>query len=200
MGTSNKPPKLLRMEDYPSWADKFEIYVKAVNYDAWEAVEMEHIIPRNENGTTHRLSQIPEAEKARFLSEKKMMNLFQQSIKSEIFQLLQHNGSCHSIWEALLNKDRGNPDMRKSKIGLLEKEFDIFSMVKGVSMAQMIEIYCHLVNEMKHLGIDKQEYECIDKLDDSLYEERETFIIILQSNPINYARLTLARFIEKLKA
>ncbi|XP_076943092.1 uncharacterized protein LOC143613202 [Bidens hawaiensis] len=171
MGTSNKPPKLLRMEDYPSWADKFETYVQTINYDAWEAVEMEYIIPRNENVTTHRLSQIPKAEKPRFLGEKNMMNLFQQAIKSEIFQLLQHNGSCHSIWEALLNNDRGNPNMRKSKIGLFKKEFDIFVMVKGESMAQLIERYCHLVNEMKRLGIGKQEYEHFHKLANSLSDE-----------------------------
>ncbi|XP_076959129.1 uncharacterized protein LOC143635122 [Bidens hawaiensis] len=139
MGTSNKPPKLLRMEDYPSWADK--------------------------------LSQIAEGNKDQFLREKKMLNLFQQAIKTENFQLLQHNGSCYSIWQALLNKDRGNPDMRKSKMALLKKEFDIFTQVKGETFAQLVERYCHLVNEMKRLGIDKPDYEYIDKLADALPEE-----------------------------
>ncbi|XP_076918548.1 uncharacterized protein LOC143579016 [Bidens hawaiensis] len=188
------------MEDYPSWVDKFESYVQAVNYDTWEAIEVEYIISRNENGTSHRLSQILEADKARFIREKKMMNLFQQSIKSKIFQRLQNNGSCHLIWEALLNKDRGNPDMRKSNMTLLKKEFDIFTMVKGESVAQLINRYCHLVNEMKRLGIDKEEYVYIDKLADSLSDDGETFVMIQQSNLINYARLTLARFIKKLEA
>ncbi|XP_076938822.1 uncharacterized protein LOC143607163 [Bidens hawaiensis] len=184
IGTSTKPPKILRMEDYPSW----------------EAVEVEYIIPRHENGTSHRLSPNPEADIVRFLREKKMINLFQQSIKSEIFQLLQHNGPCHSIWEALLIKDRGNLDMRKSKMGLLKKEFDIFTMVTGESMPQLIERYCNLVNEMKRLGIDKKEYEYIEKLDYSLSDNWNTFIMIQQPNPIKYARLTLARFIENLGA
>ncbi|XP_076913672.1 uncharacterized protein LOC143572373 [Bidens hawaiensis] len=178
MGTSMKLPKLLRMEDYPSWADKFETYVQVVNYNAWEAVEVEYIIPHNKNGTNYRLSQIPEGDKAIFLREKKMMNLFQQAIKFEIFQMLQHIGSCHSIWEALLNKDKGNLDMKMSKIALLKKEFDIFTMFKDETMAQLIKRYCHLLYEMKRLGIDKQEYEYIDKLVDSLSDEWETFIMI----------------------
>ncbi|XP_076950830.1 uncharacterized protein LOC143623924 [Bidens hawaiensis] len=179
MGTANKPPKLLRREDYPLWADKFETYVQALNYETWTAVEEEKVL---------------------FLKEKKMLNLFQQAIKSEIFQLLQHNGSCYSIWHTLVNKDRGNPDMRKSKIALLKKEFDIFTQVKGESFAQLIERYCYLVNEMKRLKIDKPVYEYIDKLADALPEEWGTFIMIQQSNPITYARLNLASFIEKLEA
>ncbi|XP_076888415.1 uncharacterized protein LOC143538840 [Bidens hawaiensis] len=200
MGTSNKPPKLLRMEDYPSWADKFETYVQALNYETWTAVEEEYIIPNNENGENYRLSQIADAEKDLFLREKKMLNLFQQAIKAEIFQLLQHNGLCYSIWHALLHKDRENPDMRKSKIALLKKEFDIFAQVKGETFAQLVERYCYLVNEMKRLNIDKPEYEYIDKLADALPEEWGTFIMIQQSNPIAYAHLDLANFIEKLEA
>ncbi|XP_076933717.1 uncharacterized protein LOC143599703 [Bidens hawaiensis] len=200
MGTSNKPPKLLRMEDYPSWADKFETYVQALNYETWNAVEEEYIIPKNENGDNYRLSQIEEHDKPMFLKEKKMLNLFQQAIKAEIFQLLQHNGTCYSIWQALLNKDRGNLDMRKSKMALLKKEFEIFTQVKGESVAQLIELYCHLVNEMKRLCIDKPDYEYIDKLADALPEEWGTLIMIQQSNPVAYDRLNLARFIEKLEA
>ncbi|XP_076888171.1 uncharacterized protein LOC143538500 [Bidens hawaiensis] len=200
MRTSNKPPKLLRIEDYPSWADKFETYVQALNYDTWNAVEEEYIIPKKENGKNYILSQIVDADKDSFLKEKKILNLFQQSIKAEIFQLLQHNGSCYSIWQALLNKDRGNPDMRKSKIALLKKEFDIFTQVKGESFSKLIKRYCYLVNEMKRLKIDKPEYEYIDKLANALPEEWGTFILIQQSNPIAYARLILASFIEKLEA
>ena len=53
---------------------------------------------------------------------------------------------------------------------------------------------------MKRLNIQKQDYEYIDKLVDALPSEWETYIMIQQSNPIQYARLTLASFIEKLEA
>ncbi|XP_076954201.1 uncharacterized protein LOC143628511 [Bidens hawaiensis] len=178
MGTSKKPTKLLCMEDYPSWVDKFETYVQALNYETWTAAEEEYIIPKNENGENYWLSQIAEGDKALFLKEKKMLNFFKQAIKAEIFQLLQHNGSCYSIWQALLNKDRGNPDMRKSKMALLKKEFDIFTQVNGESFTQLIERYCHLVNQMKRLKIDKPNYEYIDKLADALPEEWGTFIMV----------------------
>ncbi|XP_076953887.1 uncharacterized protein LOC143628102 [Bidens hawaiensis] len=186
MGTSNKPPNLLRMEDYPSWADKFETYVQALYYETWTAIEEEYVIPKNENGSNYRLSQIVEGDKSMFLREKKMLNLFQQAIKAENFQLLQHNGSCYSIWHALLNKDRGNHDMRKSKMTLLKKEFDIFTQVNGETFAQLVVRYCHLVNEMKRLGIDKPDYEYVDKLADALPEELGLFIMIQQSNLVVY--------------
>lgn len=128
-----------------------------------------------------------------------MLNLYQQAINADIFQLLQHNGYCYSIWQALLNKDMGNQHVRKSKMALLNKEFDIFTMVKG-EFAQLIERHFHLVNEMKRLGIDKQEFEYIDKLAYALPDEWETLIMIQQSNPFAYARITLESFIEKLEA
>ncbi|XP_076949766.1 uncharacterized protein LOC143622533 [Bidens hawaiensis] len=139
MGTSNKLPKLLQMEDYPSWADKFKTYIQALNYETWTTVKEEYIIPKNENGSNYRLSMIS---------------------------------------EALLTKDRGNPDIRKSNMALLKKEFDIFTQVKGETFAQLVERYCHLVNEMKRLGTDKPDYEYIDKLADALPEEWGTFIMI----------------------
>ena len=73
-------------------------------------------------------------------------------------------------------------------------------MIKGESFSQLIESFCHLVNNMKRLNIQKQDYEYIDKLADALPSEWETYIMIQQSNPIQYARLTLASFIEKLEA
>lgn len=51
---------------------------------------------------------------------------------------------------------------------------------------------------MKHLGIGKLNYECIDKLADAFPEEWETFIMIQQANPVAYAWLKMDRFIEKL--
>lgn len=115
MGTFNKPQKLFKMEDNPSWADKFEIHVQATNYDTLLAVEEECIIQKNDNSTNYRLSQIQD-DKATLLSEKKMLNIFQQMIKAEIFKFCQHNESCYSIWKSLLNKDTCNPDKRKLKM------------------------------------------------------------------------------------
>lgn len=53
MGTSNKPPKLLKKEDCPSWGDKFETYVQAMNYDTWMLLKIKYIIQKNENGTNY---------------------------------------------------------------------------------------------------------------------------------------------------
>lgn len=88
MRASNKPPKLLKLKDYPSLDDKFETHVQAGSYDTWIAVEEEYILHINENGTSYRLSQIREADKAIFLREKKLLNMFQQAIKAKNFQLL----------------------------------------------------------------------------------------------------------------
>lgn len=59
MGTVNKPPKLL-------WMEKFQ------NGRTWLAMEKEYIIPRNENGTKYRLSQVVEDENHCVLERKRV--------------------------------------------------------------------------------------------------------------------------------
>ena len=48
LGTVNKPPKLLAMEEYPTWKDRFSNYVFG-DASLWIAVEEEYEIPVDEN-------------------------------------------------------------------------------------------------------------------------------------------------------
>ena len=49
LGTTNKPPKLLAIDEYPTWKDRFFNY--EIGYDAslWITVEEEYEIPLDEN-------------------------------------------------------------------------------------------------------------------------------------------------------
>ena len=49
LGTTNKPPKLLAMDEYPTWKDRFFNYVIGYDVSLWIAVEEEYEIPIDEN-------------------------------------------------------------------------------------------------------------------------------------------------------
>ena len=47
LGTANKPPKLLSMEDYPMWKDRFYNYILGLDASLWIAIEEEYRVPND---------------------------------------------------------------------------------------------------------------------------------------------------------
>ncbi|MFS7952592.1 putative transcription factor interactor and regulator CCHC(Zn) family [Helianthus anomalus] len=180
MGTMQKPPKLMNIEEYSGWEERFENWVQANYLDAWECVEQRYIRPTNDDGENVAIKDLSDGQKKKYKSEKMKMSILQQAIKEEILILLQHNGSAHSIWKALRAKFVGSKDMIKNKKSLLKKEFDLFRGLKTENTKQTIERYCNLVMNMKRLDIKKDKEERIEKLADALPQDIwGTYLMIL---------------------
>ncbi|KAF5796485.1 hypothetical protein HanXRQr2_Chr08g0352031 [Helianthus annuus] len=200
LGTMRKPPKLLNIEDYSGWQDRFRTWVQANHLECWLKVETKFVVPMNDAGLSKTLNTLTPAEQENFKAEKKMVSILQQAIKEDILVLLQHQGDSQSIWNALKIKFLGSVAIIKSKKALLKKEFDIFTAISGESTKELIERYYHLVVEMKRLNIDKTDEEWVDKLADALpQEEWGTFLLVLKNN-LEYVGFNLSTFIERLEA
>ena len=176
MGTLQKPPKLLNIEDYSGWQGRFRTWVQAHHFICWLKIESRYVAPLGENGYLKPVGSLQPLEIEQFQYEKKMVNILQQAIKEEIMMLLQHDGTAYSIWEALKIKFLGSTSMVKSKVALLKKEFEIFTHISGETTKDLIDRYCHLVLQMKRLNIEKTNEEWVDKLADALpHDEWGTF-------------------------
>ncbi|KAM0035512.1 hypothetical protein Hdeb2414_s0015g00447271 [Helianthus debilis subsp. tardiflorus] len=163
-------------------------------------IESKYVPPKNGSGIEKMISSLTPIEQDDFKAEKKMMSILQQAIKEDILVLLQHQGDSHSIWNSLKVKFLGSVSMIKSKTALMKKEFDIFTGIKGEATKQLIERYCHLVVEMKRLGITKTDEEWVDKLADALpYDEWGTYLLVLKNN-LEYVGFNLSTFIEKIES
>ncbi|KAJ0669060.1 hypothetical protein HanPI659440_Chr17g0696761 [Helianthus annuus] len=167
-GTHQKPPKLMYIEDFKGWQSRFENWVQAYKFDAWCSLDVDYVKPKNERGIEKAFSDFSDGEKLKYTSEKMMISLLQQSVKEDIFVLLQHNNTARSICLALINKFKGSADMIKNKQDLLKKSFDMFVAFEGESTKTTIDRYCHLVLEMGRLEIKKDDDEWVDKLADAL--------------------------------
>ena len=102
LGTANKPPKLLAMDEYPTWKDRFFNYV--IGYDAslWIAVEEEYKIPMDENNVRIRtISKMSKVQRDLFEREKKMFNQLLQGIDNEIQHQFKQFKTTKSLWYAL---------------------------------------------------------------------------------------------------
>ncbi|KAJ0851038.1 putative transcription factor interactor and regulator CCHC(Zn) family [Helianthus annuus] len=199
IGTLQKPPKLVGIEEYYGWKDRFENGVQANHLRSWECIEKKYVRPRTNLGVIKAMSELSDKERDMYKAEKMMISLLQQAVKEDIFILLQHDNTSRSIWDALRVKFEGSEKMTRNKKALLKKEFDLFTSLQGEGTKKLIERYCHLVRSMSLLDINKEREEWVDKLADALpQKELGTFLMILK-NSGEYDGLTISQFIEKIE-
>ncbi|KAJ0508375.1 putative transcription factor interactor and regulator CCHC(Zn) family [Helianthus annuus] len=129
-----------------------------------------------------------------------MIALIQSAIRNDIFAFLNHDGSSKFIWEALRVKAEGGKQIKKNKIALLKKEFGLFDNIKGESVTQMIERFCHLKIELERFEIVKTREEIIDKVIEALprADQWQTFVFILKNDAL-YETISLDTLFEKIE-
>ena len=47
-GTTQKPPKLMSIEEYYGWKDRFENWIQANHLRSWECILKRYVLPRTE--------------------------------------------------------------------------------------------------------------------------------------------------------
>ncbi|XP_021975488.1 uncharacterized protein LOC110870613 [Helianthus annuus] len=144
LGTMQKPPKLMSLDEYVGWSGRFKNWVQANHFECWMKIEAKYVPPVNGMGLEKGIGSLTETKQIDFKAEKKMVSILQQAIKEDILVLLQHEDNSQSMWQALKLKFQGSVSMIKSKKALIKKEFDIFTGIKGETTKQLIERYCHL--------------------------------------------------------
>ncbi|KAF5802895.1 hypothetical protein HanXRQr2_Chr06g0264911 [Helianthus annuus] len=87
-GTTQKPLKLLSIEEYYGWKDIFENWVQANHLRSWECILKKYVLPRTDLQVIKELSEFTNQERNMYKAEKMMISLLQQAIKEDIFILL----------------------------------------------------------------------------------------------------------------
>ncbi|XP_022007753.1 uncharacterized protein LOC110907026 [Helianthus annuus] len=65
-GTYQKPPKLMYIEDFRGWQNRFETWVQAYKFDAWCSLEVDYEKPKNERGLEKEFSDYSDGEKLKY--------------------------------------------------------------------------------------------------------------------------------------
>ncbi|KAJ0636974.1 putative transcription factor interactor and regulator CCHC(Zn) family [Helianthus annuus] len=198
-GTHQKPPKLMYIEDFQGWKNRFENWVQAYRFDASCSLLKDYGKPKNERGFEKGFNDFTEADKLKYTTEKMMISILQQAVKEDIFVLLQHNGTARSIWEALIQKFRGSADLIKNKKALLKNSFDMFTAFDHETTKQTIDRYCHLVLEMGRLDIQKDDDEWVDKLAEALPQQKWGTYLMIVKLIRKTESMNLAQFIQKIE-
>ncbi|KAM0046253.1 hypothetical protein Hdeb2414_s0009g00313971 [Helianthus debilis subsp. tardiflorus] len=68
-GTAQKPPKLMDIDDYNAWSERFGNWVEAYHLDAWEHTEEPYVRPTT-NGVSQTIREMSTKEKKKYIDEK----------------------------------------------------------------------------------------------------------------------------------
>ena len=101
LGTMQKPPKLMSLDEYSGWSERFKNWVQANHLESWIKIEREYVPPVDWLNIKKTIASLTDAEQVEFKAEKKMISILQQAIKEDILVLLQHKNSSQSICQAL---------------------------------------------------------------------------------------------------
>ena len=199
MGTSVKPPKLMVLDEYEGWQEKFMYWVQAMYFQSWVSIDKGYTPPRDESENILALDKYSLTQREEYVAEKRMISLIQQSVKEDILILLPEYKTAQDLWYSLKDKYKGSADMIKSKKALITKQFEIFEMIQGETVKQMIERFCHLKVQMRRHGIEKEDKVYVEKLADALPEgEWKTYVTILKESH-SWNTIVLSTFINKLE-
>ena len=89
----------------------------------------------------------------------------------------------------------------KNKKKLLRKEFDLFGCLKNEYVSKMIERFSHSKMELARHGIVYTQEELVDKLFDSLPDEKDwQYFALMLKNTVSSTNLTVDLLIERLES
>ncbi|KAI3744678.1 hypothetical protein L1987_57767 [Smallanthus sonchifolius] len=202
IGTPQKPPKLLNVNDYSNWKARFEHYISYTDSSLWipilegykhpTHIYLDEVMPKP-------ISKLDEEEKKAYDREKKALGSITMSLTRELFHSFRGYDTSKDLWRALQKRFEGNSDIKKSKRDLLRKQYECFRFLENESLDDLISRFYHLQTELKAFELNYPDEELVEKFLDALPPKFEMYTTLIRENPKFY-ELTIDEAIGKIQA
>ncbi|KAM0038010.1 putative transcription factor interactor and regulator CCHC(Zn) family [Helianthus debilis subsp. tardiflorus] len=198
-GSLNRPPKLMHLNEYPGWADRFRTYVLGQNTELWirfttdfdQAIEVAA-------SSTATFADLPEDQKKIYDLEKKAYAILTQALSKDIYHQFASFKTTKKLWDGLKTRGVGNVATRQLRHDLLKKEFDGFACLDKESLGDMTSRFYHLLTELDNFGVATTQTEVVKKFVDALPPQWNSFLEILKYNGV-MATVNINDFVQLLE-
>ncbi|KAJ0525643.1 hypothetical protein HanRHA438_Chr09g0394711 [Helianthus annuus] len=182
-GSLNRPPKLMSLNEYPGWAERFKTYVLGQNTELWirfttdfdQAIEVAA-------SETASFADLPEDKKKTYDLEKKAYAILTQALSKDIYHQFVSFKTTKKLWDGLKTRGVGNEATRQLRHDLLKKEFDCFACMDKESLGDMTSRFYDLLTELNNFGVTTTQAEVVKKFADALPPQWNSFLEILKYN------------------
>ncbi|KAI3821595.1 hypothetical protein L1987_09164 [Smallanthus sonchifolius] len=202
IGTPQKPPKLLNVNDYSNWKARFEHYISYTDSSLWIPILEGYKHPTHiylDETMPKPISKLSDKEKKAYDREKKALGSITMALTRELFHSFQGYDNSKDLWKALQKRFEGNSDIKKSKRDLLRKQYECFRFLENEYLDDLISRFYHLQTELKAFELRYPDEEMVEKFLDALPPKFEMYTTLMMENPKFY-ELTVEEAIGKVQA
>ncbi|KAJ0483268.1 putative transcription factor interactor and regulator CCHC(Zn) family [Helianthus annuus] len=198
-GSLNRPPKLMHLNEYPGWADRFRTYVLGQNTELWIrfTTDLDQAIEVAASSTAT-FADLPEDQKKTYDLEKKAYAILTQALSKDIYHQFVSFKTTKKLWDGLKTRGVGNEATRQLRHDLLKKEFDGFACLDKESLGDMTSRFYHLLTELNNFGVTTTQTEVVKKFADALPPQWNSFLEILKYNGV-MATTNINDFVQLLE-
>ena len=203
VGTTNKPPKMMKVENYLTWKDRFQSFIEYQDTRMWICIVDGYTNPTHDFEGRPRVTayvNMQENDKKMYEAEKRALAAIKMSLPDSIKHTFKKYTTSKEMWDALEKRYEGNPDVKKNKVDLLKKQFAVFKHMKNKSLEDIITRYYHLMSELDNYDIDcYSDIEKNDKLLDALPAKWDIYTLMIKGEA-DYETKELEEVVGKLRA
>ncbi|KAF5771644.1 putative transcription factor interactor and regulator CCHC(Zn) family [Helianthus annuus] len=184
-GSLNRPPKLMHLNEYPGWVDRFYTYVLGQNTELWLrfTTDFDQTIEVAASSAAT-FADLPEDQKKTYDLEKKAYAILTQALSKDIYHQFVSFKTTKKLWDALKTRGVGSEATRQLRHDLLKKEFDGFTCMDKESLGDMTNRFYHLLTELGNFGVMTTPVEVVKKFADALPPQWNSFLEILKYNRV----------------
>ncbi|KAF5796226.1 hypothetical protein HanXRQr2_Chr08g0348981 [Helianthus annuus] len=180
-GSNNRPPKLNHMNEYPSCKNCFHSYVLGQNTELWTCfISLYNTALEEAGSNATTFMNMQEADKKAYDLEKKAFSILTQALHKDFYHQFGYCTSMKDLWDGLVARGEGNVATRKTRHGLLKKEFESLEFMDNESLNDMTTRFYHLISEMYSYGVLATQWEMVAKFADALPPKWSSFIELLK--------------------
>ncbi|XP_072072112.1 uncharacterized protein [Arachis hypogaea] len=176
-GQSNNRPPYFNGSNYSYWKERMRIFVQSIDYNIWKIILNGPDVPTKQNADGEVVakedSEWTEEEKKKVELNAKAINLMHCAISFEEFRKVSRCKTAKEIWDKLRLTHEGTKQVRETRIDMLMKEYEMFSMKEDESIDQIFERFSIIINNLDAMGRNYSEETLVRKILRSLTKKWE---------------------------
>ncbi|XP_072071952.1 uncharacterized protein [Arachis hypogaea] len=153
------------------------IFMQSIDYNIWKIIFNGPDVPTKQNADGEVVakedSEWTDEEKKKVELNAKAINLMHCAISFEEFRKLSRCKTAKEIWDKLRLTHEGTKQVRKIRIVMLMKEYEMFSMKEDESINQMFKRFSIIINNLDAMGRNYSEETLVRKILRSLTKKWE---------------------------
>ncbi|XP_072066923.1 uncharacterized protein [Arachis hypogaea] len=176
-GQSNNRPPYFNGSNYSYWKERMRIFVQSIDYNIWKIILNGPDVPTKQNADGEVVakedSEWTDEEKKKVELNAKAINLMHCAISFEEFRKVSRCKTAKEIWDKLRLTHEGTKQVRETRIDMLMKEYEMFSMKEDESIDQMFERFSIIINNLDAMGRNYSEETLVRNILRSLTKKWE---------------------------